>query len=141
LIEIRYIDVATPPKPGIPWKRPNVTDATDDPDLEMLRAAKLAEFLQKQDTPPSPRKDAPNFLFIWLPPEPTGPFFLVDSDQNLVLWGKSPIDERPGELSSEDRWKMLLDHVEKHGPIKAKKPNYIQFTRAGVEVVEGKSDR
>ena len=128
LIEIRGVKSSTEPEFGVPWKR---SDGERDPMI--LGAALLAEFLQGRQKPNPSRPNAPSFARIYLLDEPINWFLLCDSRQNWVQWGKAPGEEKPGELSAEDRWKMLLDSVDRDGPLNAKYPNFLQFTRSGLE--------
>ena len=141
LIEIRGVSSEADPKFGVPWKRPDSAGSPDDRDLMVLGAARLAEFLQgKPKTTPSGRK-VPDFVAIRLPDEPTEILFLRDSDSNWVRWGESPGSERSGEPSAEEKWKMLLGWVDRHGPIGAKSPNFLRFTRTEAELVRGIAPR
>ena len=134
LIEIRGVLAATVSRFGVPWKiRDESGSMVDDP--RVLGAARLAEFLQRQPrTTPNGRK-APEFVAIWLSGEPVSTFMLRDADDNWVDWGEPPGSEKPGEPSAEARWRMLLDWVDRHGPLDARSPNHLRFTRTEAELV------
>ena len=102
----------------------------------VLKAARLAEFLQRQTRSTPSGRVVENVVSIYIPDEPNGSFVFRDSDQNLVNWGKAPGDEKAGEPTSEARWKMLLDRVDRHGPLNAKYPSYLSFTRTEAVVVK-----
>ena len=138
LIEIRRVHHSKAPKPGVPWKRLEPGGTRDEDDQMVLRAARLAEFLLRQERSTPSGRVVPRIVSIHVPVEPGHPFVLQDSEQNLVSWGQGAGDEKPGDPSSEARWKMLLDWVERHGPLNAKYPNYLDFTRTEAVLIEGK---
>jgi hypothetical protein len=139
LIEIRGIASSTPPRPGARWKKPDPSGSPDDSDPMVLGAARLARFLQEQRRSTPLGRVAPRFATIWLPDEPVETVFLTDAERNRVKWGKTPGLEKPGELSSEARWKMLLDWIDRHGPLDSKAPSFLQFTRSEAELSQGKA--
>ena len=141
LIEIRTVDYTVPPKVGVPWKRPGPVDAIEQVDPEILGAARLATFLQMKRESASKGPPAPDFPVIRLPEHPGGSYILEDSGLNRVFWGKAPGDERPGESTSEERWKMLLDYLTKHGRIVAKAPDRVEFWEREAILVLGKRPR
>jgi hypothetical protein len=136
LIEIRRVQHSRPPKPGVPWKRSGSAGSLEEDDPMVLKAARLAGFLQRQKRSTASGSVLANFVSIIIPDEPNGPYFLQDAEQNLVNWGEAPGDERQGESSSETRWKMLLARVDRHGPLNAKYPNYLSFTRTEAVLIE-----
>lgn len=129
LIKIQDVAEDSPtPKVGLPWKRTVEDGNLEDRDPMVLRAAIIARFLQDRRLSLSSPREAPNFVSIHLPQGPDKPFFLVDDHENLILWGKAPGDEKPGEPSPEARWAMLLAWIKAHGPLEAKSPHYLKFT-------------
>ena len=142
LIEIRNVGATAPTRFGVPWKQAGTADSPGgEPNLMVLHAAKLAEFLRSKQRPDSPKSKLPTFTQIYVPDEPNDIFFLADSEKNWVQWGKAPGDEKPGELSAEERWTMLSDWVDRNGPIDAKDPYFLQLKRSGPERVRGTSRR
>ena len=137
LIEIRGVSSAKPTSPGLKWKRAD----SDEPDPTVLGAASLARFLQERAISTPKGCPAPRFVRIDLPDEPNHPFFLIDSEKNQVRWGKPPGDEKLGEPSSEARWDMLLDWVDRNGPLKAIAPSYLYFTRSEARIMGAGTDR
>jgi hypothetical protein len=124
LIEVRGVESPTPPRFGL-----------QDRDPMVQRAAKLAELLQRQPRSTPQGQVVPNIVTIIIPDEPGHPFFLKDSEQNLLKWGQAPGDESSGEPSSEARWKMMLDWVDGHGPLNVKYPNYLDLSRTKAVLV------
>lgn len=135
LIEIRRLPESTPvPKVGLPWKGKAEEGSNGEPDPMVLRACRLARFLQvKQAGPDRP----PVFSEIYLPDTPDGSFFLRDSEKNWVCWGKAPGDERAGEPSSEARWAMLREWIKAQGPLSTKGSDSLYFTNEGAKLYRG----
>ncbi len=135
LIEIRRLPDSTPtPKVGLPWKGKAEEGSTGEPDPLVLRACRLARFLQTKQAGPD-RTLA--FSEIYLPDTPDGSFFLLDPEKNWVCWGKAPGDERAGEPSSEARWAMLGEWIKAHGPLSTKGSDSLYFTNEGAKLYRG----
>jgi hypothetical protein len=128
LIEIEGIDSNSPTQRfGLPWKRKGKDGLSDEPDPMVLRAARLAGFLQGKTLALKSPADAPTFRSIHLPNKPEEPFFLIDSRKKMVCWGKAPGDERTGDSSPEARWESLLEWVKDHGLLLPDKPYYLNL--------------
>jgi len=128
LIEIKNIpETSTKPRFGLPWKRRVEDGLVEEPDPLVLRAARLARFLQDRSLALKSPADAPDFVSIYIPRETGQPFFLIDSGQNYVCWGMAPGDDRIGEPSPETRWTMLLQWIKTHGPVIARYPDYLDL--------------
>jgi hypothetical protein len=134
LIQIWGVDHRSKPTFGVPWKCVSEDGKPGEPDLMVLKAARIAEFLQRQPKTTPSGRPGPKMTQILMPEGPNHSFFLKDQGENLICWGKPPGDEEPGELTSEARWKMLLDRFDRHEPIESKTPNYLYFTKDGVRV-------
>jgi hypothetical protein len=122
------------------WDRWKSLDKDDkaEPDPMVFWAAKLAEFLQEQPRTTPLGQPSPRIVKILLPVDRTLSAFLQDEDDNLILWGHPLTEAEPGEASPEERWKMLLEWVDREGFVPAKWPKYHRFTREGVESSEPK---
>jgi hypothetical protein len=131
LIKIKRLPASTsPPKIGLPLKWIAEGGSSEVPDPLVQKAATLARFLQERRLTLKSPREAPDFVSIFLPDvrRPNDPFFLLDSGQNWVCWGRAPGDEKPGKPSADARWRMLLDWIAANGPLVAKYPNYLYFT-------------
>jgi hypothetical protein len=135
LIQIKGVpETLTDPQFGLPWKRKVEGNGLDDTDPMVLRAARIARFLQAKQTSDKPTGPMPIFSWIYLPDVPDGPFFLSDAEKNLVNWGKAPGDEKAGEPSSEARWEMLAKWVHGRGPRWASWSDFLFFTPDGARL-------
>jgi hypothetical protein len=133
LIPILDVDAESKPRYGVPWERVTRDGEPTSPDLMLARAARIAGFLQKQPTKTPLGRPAPRIGAILIPGEPINSFLVRDGEQHLILWGKPPGDEEPGELSAEARWTMLLEWVDRNGPICVKPPECLIFSKDGVK--------
>ncbi len=131
---IRNVPPPTSIRPGLPWKRADATDLLGGRDLEVLGAARLADFLRGRPGKSPAGRDAPEILLIWSDPETLG-YFLKDSRDNWIYWDKAPRSEPPGEPTAGDKWKMLLDWVDRLGPLEAKSPDFLKLTKFGAEMI------
>ena len=141
LIEFLRAKPRSDPKVGVPWVKPINTASPDHDDLMFLAGARLAAFIQaRPKTTPLGRK-APTFVSIWLPDEPNGSFWLMDAEDNVVQWGKAPGEEKPGDSTGDDRWKMLLDWVDHHEPLRAISPDCLRFNKTEAELILHKGSK
>jgi len=133
-IQIRASGLVSPApdRVGLPWK----TATPDQPKLAaidryVIQAAKLAGFLLSPE-----RKHEAEAV----------PALVIDSiipstDLNehqlyvrkvgpvLILWGAAPGDERPGEPSAEEKWRILVEKTKKNALESPKQADYWYFTR------------
>ena len=135
LILIRSVNSLASIRPGLPWKR---ADVLGDRDEQVLGAARLAEFLQRQSSVTPGGKQAPEFVTIH-PDEETLRYFVQDQAGNWVFWNQAPGAEPIGEPTAEMKWKMLMDLVDSKGPLNAKGFDYLKPTHKGVEFVQGRA--
>ncbi len=145
LIPIVGADPQSEPRYCEPWQRFDRDGKPIGPDVMLVKAAKIAAFLRKQPTTTPGGKPAPRIDRIFIPGDPSNSFLLNDSEQNVILWGKPPGDEELGDLSAEARWKLLLEWVDRHGPLNVKSPDFLYFDRDSVKfrgpgtAIKGKS--
>lgn len=135
LLVIWGADPNSVPNYGIPWEAFE-NGKPIGPDVLVAKAARLADFLRKQPLTTPKGNAAPKIGEIQLPGEPSGSFVIADLASNQIVWGKPPGDEKPGELSAEARWKLVLDRVDRSGPLKSEPNGYFYFADNCLKVYE-----
>ncbi len=134
LITIWGVDPRSEPRLGVPWEAVDQERKPIGPDLMVASAARLAAFLRDQAAAMPSGKSVPRIAKVFLPGEPTNLFVIKDFDDTSIWWGKPPGDEKPGELTSETRWKMLVEWVNRPGSAPVKRPGILCFTDDGIKV-------
>lgn len=135
LLKLRQIPPSAPrPRVGLPWKR--LEKDLEVADEMVRRGAKLARFVQDRLPIARPSRARLDLASIYLPVVPEDPYFLVDSDNNLICWGTTPGDEKPDDTPPEARWRGFLDWLEVHGQLVAHHPNYLDCRGAQAMLFE-----
>lgn len=124
---------------GLIWK----TETPDRPELAqvdryVVQAAKLAGFLLKPQRQRE-AESAPSLRILaiiasgsmnerWL--------FIQNAENVLILWGEAPGDERPGDPSAEEKWRILVDKAKAKAIEPQNKPGYWVFSNADLRYRE-----
>ncbi len=101
-----------PPKEnrtGLVWK----TETPDRPELAnidrgVLQAAELAAFLLEPDRIRQAQEMPALRVFVVSATDPHGRgLFVQNAERAMILWGRGPGEEQPGEPSALEKWKIL----------------------------------
>ena len=137
LMTIRDVPRPASTVPGLPWKRADTPEALGDRDPMVVGAARLAAFFQGRPRVTPAGKAAPAFVAIWPDPE-SRRYFLKDGGDHWVFWDSAPGAEPLGGPTAVEKWSMLLDWIDRHGPLTVGAPAYLRFERSGAEIFPGR---
>jgi hypothetical protein len=107
-ITAQHLESPADPTPGVTWKSKTAETDSPRPDQRILAAAKLAAFLRDQ----TQRQSRPDLLALRVGEiivtdfENRGLFLLNDEGQ-IIWWRSAPGEERPGEPTAVEKWKIL----------------------------------
>ncbi len=119
--------------PGLPYKTSNSESLGRDADTEVLKAARLAKYLQGQVKTTPLGRPCPNFERI-APSHKEDGLLLLDTRNNWVYWGSTPGAGPPQGVVASEKWRMLLDRIDREGPLDLKPDQYLRFTPSGLSV-------
>jgi hypothetical protein len=128
-VPIRGLPAPYEPRPGIALK---VHDpGTDGPPDDTLApsAAGLAGSLRALGAT-GPKHAGPALTVIVFH---QGKLFLQFGTSTILLWGAPAVHERPGELPTEEKWRLVQSWFEKHSSL-PKHPDYLLFSKGKIAV-------
>jgi hypothetical protein len=118
------------PRAGRAW-----LSSDGKPDERLLAAVKLAAFLE------SARASRPLELLSQVKVIHSAPkdgLFIETGESTLVYWVDAPGAERPGSLTAEQKWEMLLRWFPNRPKAPILRPYYLAFRKEGVVIAEDK---
>lgn len=122
------------PRPGEKWKQGDPEKGPVETKELAVKAARLAAFLQTARTAIKPDRSAPSVLLIHAKEE--GGLWVL-WEKTWVHWHHAPGDEETGEPGADAKWTALGEWFGQHGAREVAFPEYLAFTRAGIEVRKG----
>ncbi|MFI5461234.1 MAG: hypothetical protein ACHRXM_38000 [Isosphaerales bacterium] len=135
VIKITGEGLAAPsdPRPGVMWKAKASSSDMGEGDPRIQGAAKLAGFLRTETRAHEGlASPALHFLEIIVTDFARRGLFMVNDEGAEVCWGAAPGDERPGRLSAEQKWVMLLEWRQSTRSRFLKEGDYWEFTKKGL---------
>jgi hypothetical protein len=120
------------------WGGPDASEELLEPDPRVLRAARLAGFLKRHQNRKSALTGAlPAWSIVAIDPTYLPGLVAQTHDSTQVVWGEPPGAEDPGSPTAEQKWNFLSDWYERGSPPQVKWPDFLVFTRRGVQVRRG----
>lgn len=132
LIQIVGLDPPYEPRPGHVWKSNEAPGGLGKANERVLFTVKLAAFFNRallREAKPIPPALCPVVL-KW---QPESGLFVQNAEQTMIYWPPAPGDEM------SERWADLHRWIKRRPPRPIEYPNFLDFTREGVVVKEGKS--
>jgi len=133
----------TPPastRAGLVWK----TESADAAEIDrgVVQAAGLAGFLLE----PERRRQADEIpalrvLVISTTESEGRGLFVQNAEGTMILWGRGPGDERPGEPSALDKWELLTAKAKAEGIRRGNPGDYWAFVRNDLKYMKTASPR
>lgn len=81
-------------------------------DEAVLQAARLSGFLLEPSRKEQAESTSALRILAVIISDPRG-LFLQNSENAMILWGRGPGDEQPGELSAQEKWGILANQAAK----------------------------
>jgi hypothetical protein len=66
-----------------------------------------------------------------------GALWIRGEDKTWIRWGEAPGAEAPGRPTAAEKWEMLRDWARHHVPSGVVHPDFLAFTKDGVERRKG----
>lgn len=128
LIRINGAGIVPPstPRAGLVWK----TDGTGAAEVDrgVALAARLAGFLLEPDRRSlADETPALRVLFIATTESTGRGLFVQNAEGTMILWGSAPGEERPGEPSAAEKWKLLAAKAKAEGLRRGDRGDYWAF--------------
>jgi len=121
------------PRPGVMWKAKASSSDMGEEDPRIQGAAKLAGFLRTEAAAHEGlASPALHFREIIVTDFARRGLFIMNAEGAEVCWGSAPGDERPGRLSAEQKWAMLVQWQQSTGSRSLKEGDYWAFSRNGL---------
>jgi hypothetical protein len=116
------------PRPGRAW-----LSSDGKADERLLAAVRLAAFLASaQASRPLELLSQVKVIHSL----PKDGLFIESGESTLIYWVDAPGAERPGCLTAEQKWEMLLRWLPHRPKAPVVRPNYLAFKKEGVVVLE-----
>jgi len=129
------LDVAAPisREPGIPYKSSDSRGIAGGVAPEVLKAARLAEYLQNRPKMTPAGHPCPDFEAIY-PSHVEDGLLLLDTRKNWVFWGTAPGAELPQNARADEKWRMLTDWIDRESQLRLSEDEFLRFDPTGPEL-------
>lgn len=138
-IQITGAGVVAPPSTqvGLVWK----TETTDHPeraeiDRHIIQAARLAGFLSEPDRKREAESTSALRMLVIAATDPYNRgLFVQNADNAMILWGEAPGEEKAGDPSADEKWKILAARARNNTLAAQGKRGFWLFTRDDMRYV------
>lgn len=128
LIRINGLGIVPPstPRAGLVWK----TDSADSAEVDrgVAQAARLAGFLLDPDRRGLAENTPALRVLVIATTESNGRgLFVQNAEGTMILWGGAPGEERPGEPTAAEKWRLLVAKAKSDGLRRGDRGDYWAF--------------